>query len=115
MGGVEDSVRDLTLSGAILGLEERLGRELGGALRLLVLLQLRHEAHLPGAVDVEDERRAVVAGGDEAGVRDPDDGEEGQVAGLELEDGHALGGVGHGEGGVVADPGEAVAVRGERD
>ena len=115
VGSVEDGVRDLALPGPVLGLEEGLGGELGGALGLLVLLQLGDEADLAGAVHVEDERRAVVAGGDEAGVRHPDHGEEGQVAGLQLEDGHALGGVGHRERGVVPNPGEAVSIRGERD
>lgn len=46
MGGVEHGVGDLRHSGPVLVLEEALGAELGARLRLLVILQLRLEAHL---------------------------------------------------------------------
>ncbi len=44
---------------------------------------------LSGRVNLEDQGGAVVAGGDDGGRADPDAGQERQVAGLQLEDGHS--------------------------
>ena len=89
---------------AVLGLEHGPSAEHGhvvvvAARRVFlnrVALELRLEGDLTGAVDAEHQRRAVVSGRDQRVRRHPYAAQEGQVARLELEDGHSLGGVGHG-------------------
>jgi len=116
VGRVEDRISDLILARPVFGLEHRLCTEFGrAAVVFLVLLEFRQKYDLSRRVDFEDERSAVVAGGDDGSGRDPGASQQRKMAGLQLEYGGSLRRISDRDGTVVADPGEPVAVRAKAD
>merc|ERR1719266_1202336 len=99
----------------VLVLEDVPGADGAGRLQLLVLLQPGAEGERAAGVEVEGDGDAVVAGSQYPGAGQPGQGEHRQQVRPELHHHQVLGSVRHGDGAVVANPGQSTAVARETD
>merc|ERR1719219_3197877 len=99
----------------VLVLEDVPGTDSAGRLQLLVLLQPGAEDEGAAGVEVEGDGDAVVAGGQYPGAGQPGQGQHRQQVRPQLHHHQVLGGVRHGDGAVVSNPGQPAAVTREAD
>ena len=114
MGGIEPGLQ-LADAHLVLVLEDVSGADGAGCLKLLVLLQSCPEGEGAARLEVEGDGDTVVAGGQELGASQPGEGQHGEKICPQLHHHHVLAGVRHGDGAVVAHPGEFAPVTREAD